>query len=423
MIRTYPKQTRNLLAFGTDTIAFSIALGFININTILPAFVSHLGASSTSVGLLVTVFGLSWSLPQLFAGNIVARFKRKKPIVLLMAFVGRLTMPAIAILIATTGTSSPWLIQVMLYVALAVFLGSDAFAAVCWLDMLGRALPAEKRGRYISVWQSIAALGVMGASQLVRVILSDGGPPFPDNFALIFALGSTALYISAIAATMIYEIPPSGEDAATAPIAWRDFGSRLLAIWREDHRLRQASVTRVIFSYGAMAFPFYVIHATEELRIPEETIGVFIFAQTVGTIVASLILGRIADQEGPQRSIQIGSLVILSAPILALIIAVGGETVTFLHNVYLWIYICIGLATNLLFLGFVNYVLDIAPASRRTIYLGAFNTFNSIGVVAPILAGWLLGVTSYSVLFAVSLTFGIIALVAALRLPAIRHRS
>jgi len=421
---TYPKQTRNLFAFGLDTIAFSIALGFINVNTILPAFVSQLGASSTSVGFLVTVFGLSWSLPQLFAGNIVARFERKKPLILVIAFAGRITIPAMAVLIAATGANPSWLIQAMLYIALAIFLGSDAVAAVCWLDMLGRAFPPDKRGRYISIWQSIAAVGVMGASELVRQALSEGKLPFPDNFALIFALGGAALYISAIGTTLIYEPSPTDKEDPASTIVWRDFGRHLIRIVSEDRNLRRAMIARVLFSYGMMAFPFYVLYATDELRVPEQTIGVFIFAQTVGTILASLVLGHIADRHGPQHAVKIGASIILSAPILALVMSMSGHnTALLLRNAYLWIYICIGLATNLLFLGFMNYVLDIAPASQRTIYLGAFSTINSLGVVAPTLAGWLLATTSYSVLFAVSLAFGALAAFYALRLPSTRQRA
>jgi MFS family permease len=329
-----------------------------------------------------------------------------------------------AVLIAATGANPPWLIQAMLYIALAIFLGSDAVAAVCWLDMLGRAFPPDKRGRYISIWQSIGAVGVMGASELVRQALSEGKLPFPSNFALIFALGGAALYISAIGTALMYEVPATDEEIPASTIVWRDFGRHLLRIVSEDHSLRQVVIVRVLFSYGMMAFPFYVLYATDELRVPEQTIGVFIFAQTVGTVLASLILGRIADRHGPQRAVKIGASIILSAPILALVMAISDrDTVLLLRNAYLWIYICIGLATNLLFLGFMNYVLDIAPANQRTIYLGAFSTINSLGVIAPTLAGWLLATTSYSVLFAVSLAFGVLTVFYALRLPSMRQHA
>lgn len=419
---TYPNQRRNAFAFGGDTISFQIALSFINVNTVLPAFVSQLGGSSTSVGFLVTMIGLAWCLPQLFAGNIVARYERKKPLVVLLAFLGRATIPALAILIVATRADPPLLIQIALYTSLIVFLGSDAFAAMGWLDMLGRALPPERRGHYIALWQTVAALGVTGASLLVRAILSDQGPPFPNNFALIFALGSVALYASAISGATIWEPPLSDDNPTSEHIAWSDFGRRLLHIWREDHRLRRAAAVRVLFSMGAMAFPFYVLYATNELHLPEETIGTFIFAQTAGAMLGSLVLGRMADRYGPQRVIQIGSFVILSAPVLGIVLTLGNrELVDVLRYAYPWIYVCIGVATSLLFLGFSNYVLDIAPASQRTIYLGAFNTINSVGTFGTTIAGWLLGVTSYSVLFAVSLLFGILTFWFALRLVSMRQ--
>lgn len=419
---TYTDQRRNFLAFGTDTVAFGVALSFININTILPAFVSQLGGTSASVGLLVMAFNLSWCLPQLISGNTVARYRRKKPVVVLLAFLGRLTMPLMAVLITITRADPPWLMQAMLYAALAVFLGSDAFATMGWLDMLGRAIPPDRRGRYMSIWQAVSALGVVGASILVRIILSEEGPSFPDNFALLFALGSIALYVSAFAASTIHEPPLSDENPTTDHIVWRDYGRRLIQIWREDHRLRRAAVARVLFSMGAMAFPFYVLYATDELRIPEETIGIFIFAQTVGMMLASLLLGRVVDRYGPHRALQIGTFIILSAPMLALTMALGGgEAVNLLRNSYAWIYICVGLANNLIFLGFNNYVLEIAPASQRTIYLGAMNAINSLGAFGPAIAGWLLGATSYGVLFAVSLLFGMSTFMSALQLPSMRQ--
>jgi hypothetical protein len=45
------------------------------------------------------------------------------------------------------------------------------------------------------------------------------------------------------------------------------------------------------------------------------------------------------------------------------------------------------------------------------------NTINSIGVVAPLVAGWLLSIASYSVLFFTTLGFCLVALVMAFRMP------
>ena len=91
-----------------------------------------------------------------------------------------------------------------------------------------------------------------------------------------------------------------------------------------------------------------------------------------------------------------------------------------LRWLYVWIYVCIGLADNLIMLGYLNYMFDIIPAGQRPIYMGAFNAIGAIGVLGPSIAGWLLGLTSYAVLFAISLGFGLLTLGLAIRLPRVR---
>lgn len=143
MTAHHTKQTHNFIAFGIDVIFFGLALKFIDPTTILPAFATQLGASSTLLGLLITTFHLAWSLPQLAAGNVVARYPSKKPALLIFG-----------ILILLIGGQSGWLSLLLLFGTLIVMFGTDAFAALAWFDMLGRSFPPEKRGGYLSIWES-----------------------------------------------------------------------------------------------------------------------------------------------------------------------------------------------------------------------------------------------------------------------------
>jgi MFS family permease len=420
---SYPHLRRNFIAFGSDTIFFGIGLaGFLNTNVILPAFTARLGGSTIIVGLVLTLINLAWTLPQFVAGNIVGRFKKKKPIVLATALSGRMFIPAFALLLSLTRGEPPILIFVALCLALMIFLGGDGFATIGWLDMLGRAFPSHKRGSYIAIWQAISSLGILGVALLVGVILGEGGPRFPENYVILFGLASILFLMSALGTVSIFE-PPVLEDAAqTAHIPWRDLGPHLLQIWRSDVRLRRLAEARVIFSFAMMAFPFFVLFATQKLGLPDEMLGSFIVAQTVGTMIGGLALGRVADRFGPHRAVQIGAVIIATTPILGLAMSTStGWPISSLAAIYTWIYICSGLANNILFLGFGNYLLDISPAPQRTIYIGAFNAINSIGVLAPLIAGWLLASTSYTLLFVVTLGFCLVALVMVARLPHARQ--
>jgi MFS family permease len=172
-----------------------------------------------------------------------------------------------------------------------------------------------------------------------------------------------------------------------------------------------------------MANGFYVIFATQVVRLPEQVIAQFILAQTIGNLLGSVFFGRIADRSGSLRVIQTGALILLSAPVIALVLTLmPGLPATAVVPLLLAVYVIIGACDNIIILGFMNYVLDIAPPGQRTIYMGVSNALNGIGVMGPLFAGWLLGLTSYTLLFSVTILFAAVGMIFAIRLPAMRTR-
>ncbi len=71
-------------------------------------------------------------------------------------------------------------------------------------------------------------------------------------------------------------------------------------------------------------------------------------------------------------------------------------------TIYAWVFFMMGAVASSTMLGFFNYVMEIAPATQRPIYIGLFNTVGGALVVLPTLGGWLLQATSYGVLFALT---------------------
>ena len=169
-----------------------------------------------------------------------------------------------------------------------------------------------------------------------------------------------------------------------------------------------------------MASPFYVLYATEKMGLPDPIIALFILAQTAGSLLGSLVLGRIADRHGARRAIQASLLATTLAPVLALGLSLVHSAASAVHILFFLIYVVIGLIENIGLLGFLNYILDASPAGQRSIYLGTSNTIASLGVIGPVFAGWLLGLTSYPALFVVTTVFAAGAFLLGLRLPIVR---
>src|SRR5574341_287169 len=419
----HPRQRHNFVFFGIDYISFALGVeGFTNLATVLPTFLSNLGATPTLVGAILSIYLLSWNIPQLFGGNLVARAPRKKPTLVTAAALTRPAVILFALYIVLTGAQPAWLTIIMMALALMTLMVGDSFAAVAWFDILTRAFPSEKRGGFISYWQVGKSVLLLGVAVVVRFVLSDEGPLFPLNYALLFGFTALMLAISFVAVTRIYEPPvPGDEHGEVIHISWREYPAYLVSTLHRDVRLRRITIARLFLLLSFMSNSFYILYATQELRLPEQVIAFYIGAQTVGALLASLFFGRIVDRHGSQRVAQIGSLILLTAPLLALVVIFSGEKVAvMLSNAYLWVYICVGLVGNILFLGYLNYVLDIAPANQRPLYAGITNTIGSVGLLSGVLGGWLLEHTSYTVLFSTTLALGLIAALMAFRLPRAR---
>ena len=67
-------------------------------------------------------------------------------------------------------------------------------------------------------------------------------------------------------------------------------------------------------------------------------------------------------------------------------------------------------------MGFTNYLLEVAPEAMRPVYIGAGNTVRGLLMALPVLGGWLLEVTSYPVLFGVTIAVGMVGFYVSLRL-------
>jgi MFS family permease len=77
----------------------------------------------------------------------------------------------------------------------------------------------------------------------------------------------------------------------------------------------------------------------------------------------------------------------------------------------------LGIVGSSIMLGFLNYILDLAPPGQRPTYMGLSNTLGGVLVLVPMLGGWLLQTTSYPVVFAAAAVGPVLAMGMALRLP------
>ena len=90
---------RNFWALALDFCFFGVGMAFLSTSTVIPGFLTALGASSTVIGLMSSLQSAGWLLPQLFAARMLADKSRKKPYIMWPAGIGRTLWLVMAVLI------------------------------------------------------------------------------------------------------------------------------------------------------------------------------------------------------------------------------------------------------------------------------------------------------------------------------------
>ncbi|OGO09804.1 MAG: hypothetical protein A3K46_01330, partial [Chloroflexi bacterium RBG_13_60_9] len=386
----------NWLGFITDYVFFSIGLTFAGTNTILPAFASRLTGNPILIGLSSALWQGGWLLPQMFAAHYLSTATRKMPTIKFFAWIGRPIFLVFGVFLLLAGSVWPAIFLLGIYFSSFFFSFTDSIAGVAWFDLLGKAFTHRERGRVIGIGQAVSGILSIAAGAAIGWILESSGLAFPDNYGLIFSLASVCFLISL---SGIYLIREPHEPVAAERQKMAEYLPSLVRLLRTDRTFLRVNVSRLLMSVCAMASPFFAVYAIRDLGVAEASLGGFAIAQTIGSALAGLLFGWVADRFGSHVVIRIVGGVYLLAPCLVLAAGMTGAggvgTVVLVSAAFLFL----GLGDGSIMLGFINYVLEIAPQGQRPVYIGLTNTLIGVIVLFPFIGGALADWGGYRIVF------------------------
>ncbi len=378
-----------------DYVLFSIGMGLIGSTTVIPDFIRRLTDAEVLIALSSQLFEIGWLLPQLLVARQLVRVRNKK-----WWFVGpniavRPVLLIFAGVIVLLGPDRPGAILRRSW----CFTGSrrmgDGLVGVPWLDLAGSSLDARRRARLFGYGNASVGVAMLALASVVRLILGEDGPAFPNNYALLFALAG-GLMLATIPVTLLIKELPGGEPRAAAP-SLRDYLPELGHVLRTDRPFRAMIVARVLSSLYTLAAPFYIGYGTEVLGLASSVaVSNLLVMQTIGSV-----LGRCSFRAGAcaARCASSASRWSSASPRwrwrcrrrarpAALYVA----------------FMAGGLVQGSLGISFMNWVVTYAAPDQRPIYSGLFNSVSAVSLLsAPLLGGLLVEGFDYRAAFAAAL--------------------
>jgi MFS family permease len=346
-------------------------------NLVLPWLLGALGTPAALIGLLMPVKQLGSLAPQLLVSGWIRQVARRKWV---WAGAGLTQMAALLLIALFAMTLAPTPAGVAVLGLLVVFSVASGAGSVAFQDISGKTIPKGRRGRLLSNRAFIGGVLTVAAGLFLQHRLGDAVGV--ATYAVLVALAALLWGVAAMLFALLAEQPGATEGG-------RNMAAELRAgldLFRRTPGYRQYVRVRALLLSVEVAMPFYALHGQALFGSALGTLGLFVLAVGLGSVLSSPIWGRFSDRSSRHVLVVSGLLALLTA-VLALAV---GQLADSGAGPWLYgaVFVLVGIAEQGVRLGRKTYLVDGAPADERPLYLAFSNT--AVGVLA-LLAG-LIGV-------------------------------
>lgn len=397
-------EQRDNIRYGILNRAFSeVGKTLADPNIVLSLFVRQLGASNILVGLLSTIRYAGWFIPQIFVAGHVQHQARRGFIYVAAEgsrCLGYLILAALILAIP----NSPILLPLFFAVFAISYLGHGV-GSVPRFDVIGRAIPSSMRGSFFARANLIGGLLGFGAGFVVQALLRGGadGPPVQRYAGLI--LLSIVFYLLAIGAFRRIREHDS-PILEGKPSMWRSLRG-IPSLLRVNNNYRRLVGTLVLTDIARrVTDPFYIIFATEILRVPIYYAGMYLSVLVFSKIVSNVLWDWLSRWLDNRSILQLSSAAALAVPALTLAFAnIGRNAGTSNGIAFASVFVLMGVRDSGKYIGKRSVFLDIVSQEDRPIHWGTLNSLLGLASFLPVLAGTLIDGLGYTI------TFGLVSIV------------
>ncbi|WP_300428044.1 MFS transporter [uncultured Thalassolituus sp.] len=341
----------------------------VNPKITLPWLMQSLGAPLWMLGWLVPIRESGSMLPQLAIASAVRRLAIRKWVWVLGSVLQAVAIAFIAVVAYTLdGSSAGWAILGLL----VVFSLARGLSSVSSKDVLGKTIPKQRRGSLNGWAESGAGLITLVVAALLMSGLSTEGSR--DLYAAGFGLAALCWLLAGGIFSGIKEFP--GETDGGRNGLKEALGR--VGLLRTDAAFRHFLLTRALMLCSALAAPFMVVLAQQEMEAALSLLALFMAASGLASLVSGRFWGRFADTSSRRVMVSSGLMTAGTGLLVCLITWFARDWLS-----VIWVlpvlYFLLSIAHQGVRLGRKTYVVNMAEGNRRTDYVSVGNTL--IGVI------------------------------------------
>ncbi len=359
-LRKRDQDTVNSYCIMFEGLCNSLGTDIIGMSTIVPLFLSSIGASLSQIGSLSTIQSAMGTAVPLLMGGTVAAVSDKRRMSMLINGISRSSF--LLIPLGLFLGLRPKAELTLFFIVIFFYYLMQPVTGLIWSYLLGACVPNQKRGRLLGTLFGLSGLLTFISSTIIKWIRSSA---FSESiqYAMIFSLGGTIM-----ACSVLFFIPLRERTAVEAPkrIGFQVYIRELLSCFR--NRLFCRLLVANAFSSAAVIInTFYLIFAQNRLGLGADKVSNLIIVQTLGLMAGGFTTGHISGKYGIKRTLQLIESLELLVPVMGLLALYGNPY--FLAAVSLFTIGFIKSGTS----AYQAYLLEIIPTQKSVFHIVAKN--------------------------------------------------
>ena len=302
----------NLFLFFIDGIAFTPAMTLISITTVIPYFLTHLGASNFQIALAISIPLICNFVGQPFFGFVATHSRVMNKTFGNILLLQRLIFLGFVLcipLFARTGTIFVW-IFLFCWSVFNFFVGSYG---VFYTPLMLNLLPPDKRGVIRGMGDAVGSGLGLAVAALIPLLL--GRFAFPVNYTLIFSFGSLFLIMDAI---IFYFMRQHEHVTPNLPMSIVQYLREMPFSIRTNVPFRAFILTSMFLVAANSLLPYYTLYAIRVFKATESHIAIFAGLAVISNAVGYIVFGAITDRRGPNKTMILAAIFVLLAGAIAL---------------------------------------------------------------------------------------------------------
>jgi MFS family permease len=367
----------------------AFAQNFMDIDTVIPAMLVEAGGTSLHIGIMAAILTGGSSFTQIIFAPLVSNDRFKKKYLLLGINSRMISLLVIALMLWRSSIHYGGNILAPLFVAITVFAVGGAFANVSYTDILGKSVNQERRKKFFSSKQLLTSFIVLLSAFFASRVLNLR--PYPQNYAIMFVIGFSALTVASLGFWRIRENTPSRLKIAGVRHYFQVMKNELHNNRRIKYFLGFINTQGIAISF----LPFVILYAKDVYGTGSSDTGNFLLFKVIGGVIISMFV-LLFTRFSKYR-------ILLYANVFLTLIIPGVLLLSNAKPPFWMLFLIGGVVFSIYSITMNGVLLEISGNDNRTIYTGLAGAGNILPALFPLFGGYLIrsfGYTPFFMLYA-----------------------